>query len=62
MLPIAQQVGAPRIVVGARIPHPCGDPTLLPQAERALRQRLVETALRALQTPVEQPTVFRTGE
>jgi glycine reductase complex component B subunit gamma len=62
MLPVAQQVGAPRIVVGARIPHPCGDPSRPPEGERALRRRLVETALRALQTPVERPTIFSAGD
>ena len=53
---------APRIVVGVRIPYPCGDPSRPPEAERALRRRLIETALRALQTPVERSTVFSAGE
>jgi glycine reductase len=58
MLTVAQQVGAPRIVVGVRIPHPCSDPSRPESAERALRVRLMETALQALQTPVTKPTVF----
>jgi glycine reductase complex component B subunit gamma len=58
MSSIAVQVGAPRIVIGGRIPHPVGDPTLPADREKAFRRKMVATALRALQTPVEKPTVF----
>lgn len=58
MTSIAETVGANRIVTGVRIPHPCGDPTLAPERERALRDRIVQTALQALATDVSGPTVF----
>jgi glycine reductase len=55
---IALKVGAPRIVPTRGIPYPTGDPSLEPAAERALRRSLLLTALHALTTPVERPTVF----
>lgn len=58
LVTIAEQVGAPRIVPGRGIPYPAGDPNLSPTAESAWRRRLVERALEALATPVEQPTIF----
>jgi glycine reductase len=58
MTPVAVQVGAPRIVRVGRIPHPLGDPSRTPARERQLRRAIVETALRALCTPVDGPTVF----
>ena len=58
LVSIAQRVGAPRIVPTRGIPYPAGDPGLNPDAERAWRRTLVERALRALSTPVEEPTVF----
>ena len=58
LVSIAEQVGAPRIVVGGGIPYPAGDPTMAAAAERAWRKRLVARCLEALATPVEHPTVF----
>ena len=55
---LAQQVGANRIVTGAKIPHPCGDPTLPEEADIALRREIVKCALNALQTDVSSPTIF----
>ena len=40
------------------IPHPLGDPSLEPDAELALRRKLVLRALDALTTAVEEQTVF----
>lgn len=54
-------MGANRIIPAIAIPHPLGDPTLSLEDERALRRRLVETALRALETPIETQTVFEMG-
>jgi glycine reductase len=51
-------VGAPRIVPTRGIPFPAGDPSLDPEAERAWRRRLLETALVAVSTEVHKPTVF----
>lgn len=54
-------MGANRIIPAIAIPHPLGDPTLSLEDERALRRRLVETALKALETPIEVQTVFEMG-
>ncbi len=51
-------VGANRIIPAISIPHPLGDPKLTLEDERALRRRLVETAIKALETPIETQTVF----
>lgn len=58
VVPISLTVGANRIVPAVAIPHPLGNPELPPAEEKALRRRLVEKALRALQTEVEGQTVF----
>jgi betaine reductase len=55
---LAISVGAPRVVRGVRIEHVCGDPSLPPHEDAALRYRLVGRALEALRTPVEHPTIF----
>ena len=56
--PLALQAGANRVVQGVRIEHVCGDPSLSPEADRALRRRIVELGLRALSTDVLRATVF----
>jgi len=56
--PLALQAGANRVVQGVRIEHVCGDPSLSPEADRALRRRIVELGLRALSTDVPSATVF----
>ena len=61
IVPISQTVGANRIVPSVAIPHPLGDPTRSPDAERALRRRLVERALEALATGIDEQTVFDPG-
>ena len=58
IVPISQTVGANRIVPAVAIPPPLGDPTRTPEEEKALRRRLVEKALRALQTDISEQTVF----
>ena len=40
------------------IPYPTGDPSLGPDRERAWRRALVEKALVAVSTAVDEPTVF----
>lgn len=57
--PLAMQAGANRVVQGVKIEHVCGDPSLSPAGDQALRRRLVLRALQALQTPVEGPTLFQ---
>jgi len=61
MTPVAVMVGANRIVTAAGIIHPMGNAELSPADEKALRRRIVDKALKALQTEVVRPTVF-TGE
>jgi len=58
VVPISLTVGANRIVPTVAIPHPLGDPTLSAADEKALRRKLVEKALTALQTEVSDQTVF----
>ncbi|MBI4523533.1 MAG: glycine/betaine/sarcosine/D-proline family reductase selenoprotein B [Deltaproteobacteria bacterium] len=58
MYPVVEQVGASRIVRGVRIPHPCGDPTLSAELDGRLRRGIVETALKALVSEVQGPTLF----
>ena len=58
MTKMAAQVGANRIVTGTKIPHPCGNPEVSPEADLAIRREIVKSALRALQTDVTGPTVF----
>ena len=58
VVPISVTVGANRIVPTVAIPYPLGDPSLPPQEEKALRRRLVEKALKALCTEIDEQTVF----
>ena len=55
---IALNVGCYRIIPGRGVLHVAGDPTLAPEQERLWRRRLVESALEALTTEVEQARVF----
>lgn len=56
--PISLTVGANRIVPAIAIPHPLGNPALEPAEEKKLRRHIVEKALSALETPVDEQTVF----
>ena len=56
--PISLTVGANRIVPAVAIPHPLGNPALDAFEEKKLRRRLVEKALKALTTEVDDQTVF----
>lgn len=58
VVPISLTVGANRIVPAIAIPHPLGNPSLDPKEEKALRRKIVEKALSALTTEVEEQTVF----
>ena len=50
------------MVKGIRVEHVCGNPLLSPEDDLRLQLHIVKTALRALQTPVEGPTLFEPGE
>ncbi len=58
MYPVAEQVGASRIVKAVAIPHPCGDPSLPAELDQNLRREIVATALKALDARVDSTTVF----
>ncbi len=59
---LAMTTGANRVIRGARIEHVCGDPELGPEKDFDYGIRIVETALKALRTPVSGPTLFDPGE
>ncbi len=58
IVPISQSVGANRIVPTVAIPYPLGNPKLTAEEEKQLRKELVEKALVALSTNVDEQTVF----
>lgn len=58
VVPISLTVGANRIVPAIAIPHPLGNPSLDKTEEKALRRKIVEKALVALETEVSEQTVF----
>ena len=55
---ISQSVGANRIVPTVAIPYPVGNPELKSR-EDGLRKELVERAIKALETKVDKPTIFK---
>ncbi len=58
VVPISKTIGANRIVPAIGIPYPLGDPTQGEEESKKIRRELVETSLKALQTPVTDQTVF----
>ena len=56
--PISMTVGANRIVPAIAIPHPLGNPALTLEEEKAIRRRILNTALEALSTEVSDQTIF----
>ncbi len=58
LFPVAEQVGASRIVKAVSIPHPCGDPRLPADLDGQIRREIVSTALKALRSEVIGPSVF----
>ncbi len=58
MASMAEQTKTKRIIKGVKIPHPCGDPELPPEADFNLRSEIVRTSLEALQVKVDSPTIF----
>lgn len=58
VVPISLTVGANRIVPTIAIPHPLGNPALEAGEEKALRRKLVDKALHALETKIQDQTVF----
>lgn len=58
IVPISLSVGANRLIPTVAIPYPLGNPNAPREEELKLRTRLVTRALKALQTPVSEQTVF----
>ena len=58
VVPISKTIGANRIVPAIGIPYPLGDPTQGEEESKKIRRELIETTLKALQTPVTGQTVF----
>jgi len=58
IVPISKTVGANRIVPAVAIPYPLGNPELSKEDEKALRRKILEKALEALQTDIDTQTVF----
>ncbi len=59
IVPISKTVGANRIVPAVAIPHPLGDPKLVEEEEYKLRRKIVNNALKALTTEIDDQTVFQ---
>lgn len=55
---VAFMVGSNRIIRGQAIIYPVGNADLEPKAERALRRDLVEKALNALETDIQEQRLF----
>ena len=62
VVPISRTIGANRIIPAVGIPYPLGDTTEGEEESYKIRERLVERALKALQTPVTEQTVFEKDE
>jgi len=58
VVPISLTVGANRIVPTIAIPHPLGNPALPLEEEKKIRRNLITKAFKALQTEIEDQTVF----
>ena len=56
--PISMTVGANRIVPAIAIPHPLGNPALTMEEEKDIRRNILNKALKALETEVEDQTIF----
>jgi len=58
VVPISKTIGANRIVPAVGIPYPLGDPMQSEEDSYKIRERLVKRALKALETPIIDQTVF----
>jgi len=56
--PISITVGANRIVPAVAIPHPLGNPALSLDKEKEIRRGILDTALVAFATDVNEQTIF----
>lgn len=58
LVPVAKTVGANKIVPTISIPYPLGDPSTSKEEQWKLRHHRVGVALDALETAIEEQTVF----
>ena len=58
VVPISRTIGANRIIPGVGISYPLGDPTQGDADSKKIREKMVRRALKALQVPVTDQTVF----
>ncbi|QHM77995.1 Betaine reductase complex component B subunit beta [Mixta theicola] len=59
LIPVAETVGANRIVPTISIPYPLGDPATSAETQWKLRYHRVGVALDALTSDIEEQTVFK---
>ena len=62
VVPISRTIGANRIIPAIGIPYPLGDPTQGEEESYKIREKLVTRALKALETPIKDQTVFEKDE
>ena len=62
VVPISRTIGANRIIPEIGIPYPLGDPTQGEEESYKIREKLVTRALKALETPIKDQTVFEKDE
>lgn len=58
IVPISQTVGANCIVPAVAIPYPLGDISKSAEEEKQIRRAILDKAMKALQTPISEQTVF----
>ena len=58
LVPVARTVGANKIVPTISIPYPLGDPSTSKEEQWKLRYHRVGVALDALETEIEEQTIF----
>ena len=59
LVPVAKTTGANRVVPGFAIPYTLGNPNITEEEQYKMRYHLVDVALDALATPIEERTVFK---
>jgi glycine reductase len=58
MTPVALAVGSNRVIPGAGILHPVGNPEMSSDSEKRLRLSIVKMALNALHTELKEQKLF----
>lgn len=59
LIPVAKTVGSNRMVPTISIPYPLGDPETPKEQQWKLRHHRVGIALEALETDIQEQTVFK---